>query len=88
VLAAAAFYELIEWWSTYLVAADVGHGFLGSQGDPWDAQWDMFLGLLGAATGLLLLGGYHERSMAALAARRDLPAANQGTSSNSVVAKT
>lgn len=70
VLAVAAFYELIEWWSTYLVAPEVGQAFLGSQGDPWDAQWDMFLGLVGACVGLLLLGRLHDRSMAALAARK------------------
>ncbi len=70
VLAVAAFYELIEWWTTYLVAPDVGQAFLGSQGDPWDAQWDMFFGLVGAAASLLLLGRYHDRSMSALAARR------------------
>jgi putative membrane protein len=64
VLGIAAFYELIEWWSTYLVAGDVGQAFLGSQGDPWDAQWDMFLGLVGGALGLALLGWLHERSMA------------------------
>jgi putative membrane protein len=64
VLAVAAFYELIEWWSTYLVASNVGQAFLGSQGDPWDAQWDMLLGLLGGALGLALLGRLHDRSMA------------------------
>jgi putative membrane protein len=64
VLAIAAFYELIEWWSTYLVAPDVGQAFLGSQGDPWDAQWDMLLGLVGAIIGLVTLGRVHERSMA------------------------
>ena len=64
VLGIAAFYELIEWWSTYLVAPDVGQAFLGSQGDPWDAQWDMLLGLVGGALGLLLLGRVHDRSMA------------------------
>jgi putative membrane protein len=69
VLAIAAFYELIEWWSTYIVAGDVGHAFLGSQGDVWDAQWDMFLGLVGAILGLLLLERVHHRSMAALEAR-------------------
>lgn len=69
VLAIAAFYDLIEWWSTYLVAGDVGQAFLGSQGDPWDAQWDMFLGLVGAALGLLLLRRQHDRSMAELDAR-------------------
>jgi len=69
VLAIAAAYELIEWWSTYLFASDVGAAFLGSQGDIWDAQWDMFLGLLGAILGLLLLSRVHDRSMAALDAR-------------------
>jgi len=68
VLASAAAYELIEWWSTYLVAPDVGLAFLGSQGDPWDAQWDMFLGLIGGAAGLLLLGRVHDRSMMRLLA--------------------
>ena len=63
VLAIAAAYEFIEWWSTYLVAPDVGHAFLGSQGDPWDAQWDMFLALVGAMGGLLLFGPVHDRSM-------------------------
>jgi putative membrane protein len=63
VLAIAAAYEFIEWWSTYLVAPDVGHAFLGSQGDPWDAQWDMFLALVGAVGGLVLFGRLHDRSM-------------------------
>ncbi len=63
VLAIAAFYEFIEWWSTYVFASDVGQAFLGSQGDPWDAQWDMFLGLVGGAAGLIVLGRVHDRSM-------------------------
>jgi len=63
VLAIAAAYELVEWWSTYLVAPDVGQAFLGSQGDSWDAQWDMFLGLVGGALGLLLLRRVHDRAM-------------------------
>lgn len=83
VLAAAAFYELIEWWSTYLVASDVGHAFLGSQGDVWDAQWDMFLAFLGATAGLVLLGRYHERSMAALVARTNPTASSTGSGSPS-----
>jgi putative membrane protein len=65
VMAIAAFYELVEWWSTYLVASDVGQAFLGSQGDPWDAQWDMLLGLLGGILGLITLGWLHDRSMEA-----------------------
>ena len=64
VMAIAAGYELVEWASTYIFAGDVGQAFLGSQGDPWDAQWDMLLGLVGGALGLLLLGRAHDRSMA------------------------
>ncbi len=64
VLAIAAFWELLEWWVTLLVASDVGAAFLGSQGDVWDAQWDMFLALVGAAVALPLLSRAHDRSIA------------------------
>jgi len=64
VLAIGAFWELVEWWTTLLVASDVGQAFLGSQGDIWDAQWDMLLALIGAAVALPLLGGVHDRAMA------------------------
>ncbi|HVV48139.1 MAG TPA: DUF2238 domain-containing protein [Polyangia bacterium] len=66
VLAIAAAYELVEWWTTYLVAPGVGQAFLGAQGDPWDTQWDMFFGLVGGALGLALLGRTHDRAMARL----------------------
>jgi putative membrane protein len=69
VLAIAVFYEFIEWWSTYIFASEVGAAFLGSQGDVWDAQWDMFLGFAGAVLGLLLLNKVHDSSVAALDAR-------------------
>jgi putative membrane protein len=64
VLAIAAFWELLEWWVTLLVASDVGQAFLGSQGDIWDAQWDMFLALVGAAAALALFARAHDRSLA------------------------
>ena len=64
VLALAALWELVEWWVTLLVASDVGQAFLGSQGDPWDTQWDMFLALVGAAVALPVLGPLHDRSRA------------------------
>jgi putative membrane protein len=63
VLAFAAFWELLEWWVTLLVASDVGQAFLGSQGDIWDAQWDMLLALLGALLSLLVASTLHDRSM-------------------------
>lgn len=64
VLAVAAFWELLEWWVTLVAASDVGQAFLGSQGDIWDAQWDMFLAQVGAMVMLPLLGAVHDRSMA------------------------
>lgn len=64
VLAIAAFWELVEWWTTLVVASDVGAAFLGSQGDIWDAQWDMFLALVGALVSLPLFSARHDRSLA------------------------
>jgi putative membrane protein len=64
-LAISASYEFLEWW----VAAATGSAadaFLGTQGDPWDTQWDMFTALVGAATALLLLSRVHDRQIAAL----------------------
>jgi putative membrane protein len=65
-LAIGAFWEFIEWWSTYLVASDIGQAFLGSQGDVWDAQWDMFLAMVGAMIALLTMSKVHDRSMQAV----------------------
>jgi putative membrane protein len=64
ILAIAAFWEILEWWTTLLVASDVGTAFLGSQGDIWDAQWDMLLAQIGAMIVLPLFAGAHDRSMA------------------------
>jgi putative membrane protein len=48
VLAAAGFYEIIEWLVAARVDVEAGLAFLGSQGDIWDAQKDMVLALIGA----------------------------------------
>jgi putative membrane protein len=61
-LAISASYELIE-WATAVVAGGGAVEFLGTQGDVWDAQWDMFCALLGAIAALLLLSGVHDRGM-------------------------
>jgi putative membrane protein len=64
-LAFSAFYELLEWWAAAL-GGDSAESFLGTQGDPWDTQWDMFLALVGALAAQILLGRAHDRSMAGL----------------------
>lgn len=63
-LAFSAFYELIEWWAA-VIGGDSAESFLGTQGDVWDTQWDMFLALLGAISAQILLGRTHDRSMEA-----------------------
>lgn len=65
-LAISASYELIEWWSA-LIGGESATDFLGTQGDPWDTQWDMFLALVGAVTAQLSLGRVHNRQLADLA---------------------
>jgi len=65
-LAFSAVYEFIEWW-TALIAEAGAVEFLGTQGDPWDTHWDMFLCLVGAMTSLLVLSRAHDRSLARLA---------------------
>ncbi|MCZ7565761.1 MAG: DUF2238 domain-containing protein [Burkholderiales bacterium] len=67
-LAVSAFYEMIEWWAAVLFG-EGAHEFLGTQGDEWDTQWDMFLALVGAAAAQLLLARVHDRQLAALRAR-------------------
>jgi len=62
-LAVSAFYELIEWWSA-LVMGQAADEFLGTQGDPWDTQWDMFLAMVGALVAQLLLARWHDRQIA------------------------
>lgn len=67
VMAISATYELLEWAS----ALAMGQGatdFLGTQGDVWDTQEDMFFALIGAITALLLLARAHDRQIAALTA--------------------
>ncbi|MFC5434992.1 DUF2238 domain-containing protein [Rhodanobacter umsongensis] len=41
-------YELIEWGAATVFGGDLGITYLGTQGDPWDAQKDMALALLGS----------------------------------------
>jgi putative membrane protein len=61
----SAVYELIE-WAVALIAGGGAIDFLGTQGDPWDTQADMFWALLGASAGLLGLARLQDRQIAAL----------------------
>ncbi|MBV2133917.1 DUF2238 domain-containing protein [Pseudomonas sp. MAP12] len=61
----SAVYELIEWWVA-LLAGGGAVDFLGTQGDPWDTQSDMFWALLGASAGLLGLSRLQDRQIAKL----------------------
>ncbi len=62
-LALSATYELIEWLAAVL-GGSAADAFLGTQGDVWDTQWDMFMALIGATSALLLLSRVHDRQLA------------------------
>jgi putative membrane protein len=71
-LAFSAFYELLEWWAA-LIGGAASESFLGTQGDVWDTQWDMFLALFGAISALFLLARAHDRSMKSVVGDRESP---------------
>lgn len=60
--ATSALYELQEW-----IAAEIfgngAAGFLATQGDEWDTQWDMFMALCGAVTALSILSDLHDSQL-------------------------
>jgi putative membrane protein len=71
VLAISATYEFIEWGA----ALSLGQGadeFLGTQGDPWDTQSDMFCALTGSLVALIGFSWLHDRQL------QRLDVANQG----------
>jgi putative membrane protein len=53
VMATSMLYELIEWGAASAFGGDLGTAYLGTQGDPWDAQKDMALATLGAVIAML-----------------------------------
>ncbi len=64
-MAISASYELIE-WAAALAMGQGADEFLGTQGDPWDTQSDMFMALIGSSTAIALLSGWHDRQLAKL----------------------
>jgi putative membrane protein len=61
-LAISACYEFIEWWAA-VIGGSAADEFLGTQGDVWDTQWDMFLAFVGAISAQLMLSRLHDRQM-------------------------
>jgi putative membrane protein len=67
-LAFSACYEFFEWGAA-VAGGTAADAFLGTQGDVWDTQWDMFCALIGAIVAQLTLSRLHDRSLAALLSR-------------------
>jgi putative membrane protein len=62
-MAVSACYELIE-WAAALAMGQGADEFLGTQGDPWDTQEDMFMALIGSTFAMLALARLHDARMA------------------------
>lgn len=65
-LSVSACYEFVEWWAAVL-GGSAAQDFLGTQGDVWDTQWDMFMALVGAVCAQLVLARVHDRELARIA---------------------
>jgi putative membrane protein len=61
VMATSMLYELIEWGAASAFGGDLGAAYLGTQGDPWDAQKDMALATLGAVLAMLITAAINAR---------------------------
>jgi putative membrane protein len=58
-LAASGGYEIVEWIATQITHPQLGTAFLGTQGDPWDSQKDMFLCYLGSGLAFFICSQKH-----------------------------
>ena len=61
-MAISSAYELLE-WATALALGEQSDAFLGTQGDPWDTQMDMFLAFVGAVAALTFLAKWHDSQL-------------------------
>lgn len=64
-MAISAWYELFE-FAVARLTGTAADAFLGSQGDPWDTQWDMTFCFIGASFALIFLPRLHDRFLARL----------------------
>lgn len=64
-LAISACYEFVE-WAAAVINAQAAEAFLGTQGDNWDTQWDMFLALNGSIFVQCVFARTQDRQLAEL----------------------
>ena len=48
ILSTSMGYEMLEWAAAVVFGGELGMAFLGTQGDVWDAHWDLFWASAGA----------------------------------------
>ena len=72
-LAIAAAYEVLEMVIALRFFPGTPDQWLGMQGDPFDAQWDMTMALIGAMVAQLVLSRLHDRSLQPFLAEIDSP---------------
>jgi putative membrane protein len=65
-LSVSAVYEIFEWQYAVFFGGEQAETFLGSQGDPWDAQTDMLMAWIGATGAVTLLAPIQQRQIEAL----------------------
>src|SRR5262245_12628742 len=66
-MAFSMIFELLEWAAAEVFGGDLGVAYLGTQGDPWDAQKDMLLASIGGLAAMLVtafVNGRHQRDFA------------------------
>jgi len=62
ILGFSACYEFFE-WGMAISTGDSATAFLGTQGDVWDTQWDMFMCLIGSIIALATLSRFHGKQL-------------------------
>ncbi len=55
ILSTSLGYEMMEWAAAEIFGGDLGMAFLGTQGDVWDAHWDLFWATTGAGLAVLIM---------------------------------
>ncbi|MCB1232316.1 MAG: DUF2238 domain-containing protein [Verrucomicrobiae bacterium] len=59
ILSTSLGYELLEWAAAEVFGGDLGMAFLGTQGDVWDAHWDMLWASIGAVLATAIMIAIH-----------------------------